>query len=179
MIRTGSRLARLCACALAFGFIASTSSAFADEDFGWHYSSKGERAGTRKNDNLLTAECANGGILIVYAITKANLAPELAKKKRAYLMVVIDETDDGRGTFTSVNSNFIADEDGVRIGFGGRGALRLAHEMSEAKKNITVGVSVKDPTKSGSYTKHNMTRYEDLENGAAALAALFADCGVE
>jgi hypothetical protein len=153
--------------------------AMADDDFGWLYSSKWQIAGAQKGDNRLTAECQKGEIIVVYQIARSNLAPELAKKKRAYLMIVVDEKDDGRGTFTSVNSNFIADDNSVRIGFGGKGALRLAHEMSKAEHNIIVGVATKDPTKASSYTKYNTTRYEDLPDAAEAFGSLFDECGVQ
>jgi hypothetical protein len=161
------------------GLIAMTPAATADDDFGWLYSSKFKIAGTQKGDNRLTAECVDGGIMVVYQIAKTNLAPELAKKKRGYLIVVVDESADGRGTFTSVNSNFISDEKSVSIGFGGKGALELAHEMSLAEHNIVVGVATKDPTKSASYTKYNTTRYEDVADAIDSLASLFEECGVD
>ncbi len=93
-------------------------------------------------------------------------------------MFVIDEADDGRGTFTSVNSNFIDGGDAVTIGFGGKGALELAREMSEAERNIVVGVSTKDPTTSASYTKYSATRF-DVVDAAATLESLIDECAVQ
>lgn len=174
MLKTALATGTLAGALLAGG---ATRDAMADNDFGWLYSSKWQIAGTQKDDNRLTAECQKGEIIVVYRIVKSNLAPELAKKKRAYLMVVVDEKNDGRGTFTSVNSNFIADDNSVRIGFGGKGALRLAHEMSEAEHNIVVGVATQDPTKASRYTKYNTTRYEDLAEAADAFGSLFDECG--
>jgi hypothetical protein len=172
-----ARVAGPVAGAFLAGWLGTAHCAMAGEDFGWLYSPKWQIAGTQKDDNRLTAECQDDEIIVVYQIAKSHLAPELAKKKRAYLMVVVDEKDDGRGTFTSVNSNFIADAESVRIGFGGKGALRLAHEMSKAEHNIVVGVAAKDPTKSASYTKYNTTRYENLADAGDALESLFAECG--
>jgi hypothetical protein len=172
-VRTAGTLAG----AFLAGLAGTGFSAAAGDDFGWLYSSKWQIAGTQKDDNRLTAECQDDEIIVVYQITRSNLAAELAKKKRAYLMVIVDEKSDGRGTFTSVNSNFIADTESVRIGFGGKGALRLAHEMSKAEHNIVVGVAIKDPTKSASYTKYNTTRYEDLADAGDAIESLFTECG--
>jgi hypothetical protein len=173
------RVARPVAGAFLAGLLGMAHGAVAGEDFGWLYSPKWQIAGTQKDDNRLTAECQDDEIIVVYQIAKSHLAPELAKKKRAYLMVVVDEKDDGRGTFTSVNSNFIADAESVRIGFGGKGALRLARKMSGAERNIVVGVATKDPVKNASYTKYNTTRYEDVADAADSLESLFEECGVQ